>query len=210
MPQTSKHVPMFSKKNFLFELNSFTTGFFSNSQKFSICIFIIFLFSASFIGIAFAEANVSNNVEKICKHRYENFKKMGDENFQKRYPGIPEMKACLFLFKSSTWDFEGKNLIDEKYSSKSEIQKNSKIMSKYKIGQSKYLVKFVMCKENNLKSNFLHVSTEKEQFLGTISRPVQESCGSFWVIMKTENPDKAKFSWDYSSQPNFQIARKLF
>ncbi len=210
MSQSFKHVPSLHDKISFFNPNLITEGVISHFQKFLILMVMIFIFSGSFMVLTFADTSVSNNIEKICKHRYENYKKMGEENFQKRYPGIPEMNACLFLFNNLSWDFEGKDLIDKKYSSYFEIQKNSKIVSKYKIGQSKYLVKFQICTENNLKSSFLLVITEKERFLGTISRPILDSCGSFWVIMKTENPEDARFFWDYSTQPNFQIARKLF
>ena len=140
---------------------------------------------------------------------YEKFKIMGEEELRKRYPAKTIMNSCLNMYNNPNWDFEGKNVIDEKYPSEIKDKLQSKILSHVKLGPSKFLVKFQICSQIMHKSKYLLVTTDKEQFLGMISRSNNESCNSFWSLIRAESPEKVKFSWHHTDISNFQMVRKL-
>jgi len=180
-----------------------------NLKKFLILILAIVIFgNFSFID-SYAENYATKILEIRCIHMYEKFKIMGEDNLRKRYPAKTILNSCINLYNDPQWTFEGKNLIDEKYPSEMKNKLNPRILSYAKIGPDKYLVKFQICSEVAYKSKYLLITTDKEQFTGSISRPNNDSCVSFWSLMRAENPEKVKFSWKYSDISNFQNFRKL-
>ena len=158
---------------------------------------------------SYAENYAAKNLEIRCIHMYEKFKLMGEDNLRKRYPAKTILNSCINLYKDPQWTFEGKNQIDENHPSEMKDKLNSKILSYAKIGPNKYLVKFQICSEVSYKSRYLLVITDQEQFTGAISRPNNDSCVSLWSLMRAQNPDNVKFSWQYSDISNFQNLRKL-
>jgi len=187
-----------------FNLNQFI----SRKQIF-IFTFVILVLTNNSITETKAESSYSKILEIRCIHMYEKFKIMGEENLRKRYPAKSIMNSCVNMYNDSSWNFEGKEIIDKKYPSEMKNQLNSNILSFIKIGPNKFLVKFQICSENSQKSRYLLVTTDQEQFLGTISRPTNDICSNFWTIMRVDNPEKIVFSWEYSDISNFQIVRKL-
>jgi len=156
-----------------------------------------------------AESPYSKILEIRCIHMYEKFKIMGEENLRKRYPAKTIMNSCISMYKDPSWNFEGKEIIDKKYPTERKNQLNSNILSIIKIGPSKSLVKFQICSEPSQKSKYLLVTTDQEQFLGTILRSTNDICSNFWSIMRVNNPEKIEFSWQYSDMSNSYTIRKL-
>lgn len=178
-------------------------------KKTFIVIFTIIIFSNYPLIDSYGEDYISKTLEIRCIHLYEKYKMMGEDDLRKRYPAKTILNSCINLYKDPQWNFEGKNMIDMKYPSDMKDKLNSKILSYTKIGQSKFLVKFKICSEMSHKSKYLLITTDLEQYLGTISRPNNDSCVSLWSIMRSENPENVKFSWQYSDPSNFQNIRKL-
>ena len=178
-------------------------------KKILILILTIAIFgNFSFID-SYGESYATKILEIRCAHMYEKFKIMGEDNLRKRYPAKTILNSCINLYNDPQWTFEGKSLIDEKYPSEMKDKLKSKILSYAKIGPHKYLVKFQICSETAYKSRYLLITTDQEQFTGAISRPNNDSCVSFWSLMRAENPQNIKFSWQYSDISNFQNLRKL-
>ncbi|MCV0392579.1 MAG: hypothetical protein K5790_04700 [Nitrosopumilus sp.] len=173
----------------------------------------VLLFSNYVILESHAET-LKQSTEKRCKNFYEKFKNLGEDGLRKRYPAHPTLDACLKLFNSHNWTFVGKDLVDEKYLSfltsiTSKSQSNPNIISKMKIGHEQYLVKFSLCSENNQKSKYVLIISDKEQFYGNIPRPFEGKCGSFWAQISAKNPDTTEFFWIYDSLPPSKMVRKL-
>ena len=156
-----------------------------------------------------AETNKTHNLERYCIHMYEKFKIMGKEGLQERYPAMTKLYSCFALYATPYWHFVGKDAIDKKYPNQLENQLTSEIIASYKIGPSKYFVKFQVCSEDGLKSKYILIETELQKFLGMISKPIKGNCGGFWVILKAIEPEKTQFSWVFTDNPNFQLIRKL-
>lgn len=167
------------------------------------------IFSNYYIITSYAEGSTPKILEIRCIHMYEKFKIMGEEELRKRYPAKTIMNYCLNIYNNPNWNFEGKNLIDDKYPSEMKDKLESRILSQVKIGPDKFLVKFQICSQVMYKSKYLFVTTDREQFLGMISRPNNDSCNNFWSLIRSENPERIKFSWQYAEISNFQIVRKL-
>jgi len=182
-----------------------------HSQNIFVFIFLTFLIFLSYItNDAIAESQLSQSMEKRCIHLYDKFKMMGEEGLRERYPAITIMNSCLASYADNKWTFTGKDLIDKKYQPVAEIQADVKIYSKLKIGPTKYLTNINACLEKSLQPKYLQVNTDKEQFLGKISRPLNSSCVSFWVIMNAFEPENTQFSWKYQTPNNFKNVRMLF
>lgn len=150
----------------------------------------------------------SNNLEIRCIHLYEKFKLLGEEGLRSRYPAKTITNSCLNMYNDPLWNFEGKNLIDKKYPSDLKDNLNSKISSYVKIGPNKFLVNFQICSEVT-QSKYLLITTDQEQFIGMILHPNGHLCSSFWSLMYAENPEKTKFSWQFSELSSFHKVRKL-
>ena len=193
----------------LFSKTIFNIGQFMSRKQIFIFTFMILVLTSHSITETKAESSSSKTLEIRCIHMYEKFKTMGEENLRKRYPAKTIMNSCVNMYNDPSWNFEGKEIIDKKYPSEMKNKLNSNILSFIKIGPSKFLVKFQICSEPSHKSKYLFVTTDQEQFLGTISRQTNEICSSFWSIMRVDNPEKIEFSWEYSDISNFQIVRKL-
>lgn len=182
-------------------------------KKFFALFLSILLFSNYLILESNAEP-LKKSTEVRCKNFYEKFKNLGEESLRKRYPAHPTLDTCLKLFNSTSWTFSGKNLIDEKYLSyltatNSKSSSNSNIISKMKIGQDKYLIKFSICIENKQNSKYLLITTDTEHFFGKILRPFNNQCGTFWAQILAKNPESSQFTWDVVSQPSSKMIRKL-
>jgi len=193
----------------LFLKTIFNLGQFMSRKQIFIFTFMILVLTNQSITETKAESSYSKTLEIRCIHMYEKFKMMGEESLRKRYPAKTIMNSCVNMYNDPSWNFEGKEIVDKKYPSEMKNKLNSNILSFIKIGPSKFLVKFQICSEPSHKSKYLLVTTDQEQFLGTISRQTNEICSSFWSIMRVNNPEKIEFSWKYSDISNFQIVRKL-
>lgn len=167
------------------------------------------IFSNYVILESVAEIPLKKSHEIRCTNMYEKFMKMGKENFIKRYPAYPIMDTCLKLFHDPNWDFKGKTLIDEKYSSDLVYQSNSQMLTKLKIGSDKFLVKFNVCSENDKKTKYLLITTDKEEFIGQISRSFNGSCADLWMQIYANSPEDTKFSWIYDPPANSKIRKLL-
>ena len=203
------HIPISNGLENLFSKTNFKLGQFLSCKKIFIFTFMILVLTSHSINETKAESLYSKTLEIRCIHMYEKFKTMGEENLRKRYPAKTIMNSCINMYNDQSWNFEGKEIIDKKYPSEMKNKLNSNILSFIKIGPSKFLVKFQICSEPSHKSKYLLVTTDQEQFLGTISRQTNEICSSFWSIMRVDNPEKIEFSWQYSDISNFQTIRKL-
>ncbi|NNL57951.1 MAG: hypothetical protein HKP31_00505 [Nitrosopumilus sp.] len=91
----------------------------------------------------------------------------------------------------------------------SKSQPNSDIISKMKIGQDEYLIKFNVCTENKKDSKYLLVTTDREQFFGKIPKPFNDKCDTFWAQILAKNPESFQFEWNYDSHLPSKMIRKL-
>jgi len=179
-----------------------------NKKKFLVVTFLILILFNVPIHFNYANADSPNNLEIRCIHLYQKFKILGENGLRLRYPAKTILNSCINLYNNPYWNFEGKNSIDEKYPSELKDNLNSKVLSYVKVGPNKFLVKFQICSEVN-QSKYLLISTDKEQFIGMILHPNRQLCSSFWSLMFAENPEKTKFSWQFSDLPSFHKVRKL-
>jgi len=182
-------------------------------KKFLVLFLSVLLFSNYLILESYSEP-MKKSTEIRCKNFYEKFKNLGELNLRKRYHAHPTLDDCLKLFNSTSWTFSGKNEIDEKFFSKltiknSKSQPNSDIISKMKIGQDEYLIKFNVCTENKKDSKYLLVTTDREQFFGKIPKPFNDKCDTFWAQILAKNPESFQFEWNYDSHLPSKMIRKL-
>ena len=120
------------------------------------------------------------------------------------------MNTCFTLYDDPKWDFPGKKIIDKKYHLDLVNSAKVKLLSTIKIGESKYLVKLSTCIESNPKPKYLLMTTDKEQVLGSISRPSKTPCTSFWGVIFANYPENTQFSWQYEDPASSKTVRKLF
>ena len=71
-----------------------------------------------------------------------------------------------------------------------------------------FLIKFNICSENK-PSNYLQITTDKEQIIGKIHRPITGSCSLFLVQVNSNIPENTEFSWYYDSLEKSQKTREI-
>ena len=166
-------------------------------------IFFISFFDHSQV---FAQQEVSDNIKKLCENKYDTFKKLGKENFKKRYSQLTYLQDCFKLFDNPSWTFNGKDKIDGHYEKYYQIisQVNPlinnydnqnldlKIISFNKIGYQNYALKARICSDGKIVSEpKFFVVTDKEYFLAKSSRDLKKnSCGFIMVYVKAINLEK--------------------
>jgi len=142
-----------------------------------------------------------------CTTNYEKFVQMGSENFQKRYYAYPIMDKCLKLYADS--DFIKKHLTELLKPINDSTNSYSKILTTFKIGSGKFLTKFTICSEIHSKINSVLIASDKETVVGIAKRSSSESCPSFWVVIRANDPSNTLFSWFYDDISNFKTVRKM-
>ena len=162
-----------------------------------------------------AEIKLKKSDEARCTQMYKKFLEMGEANLRDRYPAYSHVvDLCLKLFHDPKWSFTGKNLIDKDHLSDSSLLSdsstflNSKILSKTKIGPNKFLVKFNVCFDNAKRSNYLEITTDTEKFIGRL-RVSDDSCVSFWTLVRAISPENTQFSGYYDVIQQSKIKKLL-
>ncbi|AJM91980.1 MULTISPECIES: hypothetical protein [Nitrosopumilus] len=175
-------------------------------QKIMVFLLAAMLFGSYFLPDSFA-TSLKKSDEIRCTNIYPKFLIMGEDGFQKRYPAYPIMDKCMMLFKDP--NFIEKNNFNQKKSKISEVSSNAKILTVIKIGQEKFLTKFNMCYNENQKTKYIQIITDKEEIVGKSFRLHNEMCPSFWIEIYANDPQKTLFSWDYEHKYNHKIERKM-
>ena len=160
-----------------------------------------------FISESDAKQKMKKSDEIRCTNNYEKFMLMGSENFQKRYYAYPLLDKCLILYKDS--DFIKKYSSENIKSIAHPTQSHSKILTSFKIGPDKFLTKFNICFESNLKTNHILIVSDKEKVVGTALRTPIVTCPSFWVVIYANDLSNTKFTWSYDNMSNLIIERKM-
>lgn len=154
----------------------------------------------------FAEGEISDKIKKLCESKYDTFKKLGKENFNKTYSHLTYLPDCLVLFDDPSWTFNGKEKIDKQYEKYYQITsqvnplinsyENQKLevkrISFNKIGYQNYALKVRICADDKLVTEpKFFVVTDKEYYLAKSSRDLKEnSCNFIIVYTDAVNPEK--------------------
>ena len=171
------------------------------SKKIYVCTLAIIggIFFISFFGNSpvFAQQETSDNTKKLCENKYDTYKKLGKDNFVKRYSHLAYLQDCFKLFDNPEWAFNGKDKIDRQYEKYYQLtaQANSLIsnyenqnleikkISLNKIGYQNYALKVRICSENtSISEPKFFVVTDKEYFLAKSSRDLKENSCSFIMV----------------------------
>lgn len=113
----------------------------------------------------FAQKGTEFTKEKIsvCERINPSWKKLNDSSFHKKYSFLSYIDTCTKLYKDPIWKYTGKDRIDKIYARYLEIVKSEhqfgilsgkpyvEILSKAKIGESKYHVKLKVCPDSQIK-----------------------------------------------------------
>lgn len=176
-------------------------------QKIMVFLIAAMLFTIYFLPDSFASISIKKSDEIRCTTIHSKFLKMGEDEFRKRYSSYPIMDKCMMLYGDP--DFIKKHTSITNTSSTSTISSDAKILSTLKIGHDKFLIKFNMCYDENKKTKYVLIITDKEQVVGKDYRLHKEACPSSWIMVKAHDPLKTQFSWDYEHKSYPKIERKM-
>ncbi|MBC8251253.1 MAG: hypothetical protein H8E89_06685 [Candidatus Nitrosopelagicus sp.] len=179
-------------------------------KKILIFILFVLLFSNYSIQESFAKIPIKKTDEKRCTNIYEKFLKMGEDKFLKRYPSYPIMDKCLMLFKDPQFISKHNPNSVSVESSQNILPYETKILSSQIIGPNKILTKFSICYEENKKTNYVLIDSDREKIVGKAVRLPDTQCPSFWVLIKSSDIEDTQFSWDYEHKSNPKVERKMF
>jgi len=175
---------------------------------------------------AFAQVEIPDKIKKLCESKYDSYKKIGKENFEKTYANLTYLQNCFLLFDDPAWTFNGKEKIDRHYEKYYAITsqvnplinnyENQKLgidkISFNKIGYQNYALKIRICAGDKIVSEpKLFVISDKEYFLAKSSRDLKEnSCGFVMAYANSYDPEKIKLlPFDGNYMPSKYLKVKL-
>ncbi|WP_297594382.1 plastocyanin [Nitrosopumilus sp.] len=147
------------------------------------------------------EVSVTKPKIRQCEVLFQSYKNIGVTQFKTKYSHITYLDSCLKLYSDPIWKYEGLDRYDklsEKLTSfnvKSEPKKPSdpytSILSKTKIGDEKYLVKFNICAGDKIidKAKVLVKSQIEAIQVGSNKDVPANSCRNYETQIFAKNPD---------------------
>lgn len=173
-------------------------------KKILAIILSVMVFSSYFIQESEAEVSLKKSDEIRCTNIYDKYLKLGDDGFRKRYPAYPIMSKCLSLFDDPNF-LSNHSIVQDI----SPTPIDAKTLSSLKIGNEKFLVKFMMCYDEQ-KTKYISIISDKENIVGKIKKFSESPCPSFWVISNTSDPLDVQFSWNYENNFKQKTLRDIF
>jgi hypothetical protein len=145
---------------------------------------------------------VSKKTETMCQAIYKSYKQLGKSEFLKKFSGTAYINDCLKLYDDPSWTFKGKTDVDKFYSKtkktddplKQSTKGTVKLLSKSKIGDSKYVSKVSVCSaKEGIRKPVILIQSDKEKFVGVTSITVPpQQCRDFFTQISSNNPNTIK------------------
>ena len=139
---------------------------------------------------------------KQCEILFQSYKNIGEQRFKIKYSHINYLKDCISLYKDPVWNYQGEDRHDKLYKRLAELQQKPEqkklsyeptvnILSKIKIGDEKYDVKFNICAGDKKidKAKVLIKSQIESVEYGTSKDVPENACRSYATQINAKNPD---------------------
>ena len=139
---------------------------------------------------------------KQCEILFQSYKNVGEQRFKVKYSHINYLKDCISLYKDPVWKYQGEDRYDKLYKRLTELQQKQEqkklsyeptvnILSKTKIGDEKYDVKFNICAGDKKidKAKVLIKSQIESVEYGTNKDIPENACRSYATQINAKNPD---------------------
>jgi len=139
---------------------------------------------------------------KQCEILFQSYKNIGEQRFKTKYSHINYLKDCIILYKDPVWNHQGEDRYDKLYKKLTEIQQRPEqkklsyeptvnILSKIKVGDEKYDVKFNICAGDKKidKAKVLIKSQIESVEYGTSKDVPENACRNYATQINAKNPE---------------------